>query len=127
MRAVRLHGYHQEPVIDEVPEPTIKSPLDVIVKIGGAGVCRTDLHIIEGQWDEAMAPPLPVHHRSRERRLGARGRVSGDQRAGRRHGHPAPDTDVRAVPRVPGRPGHALHQQHLPGPRHATAAWRNTC
>ena len=22
-------------------------------------MCRTDLHIIEGQWAEAMAPPLP--------------------------------------------------------------------
>ena len=59
MKAVRLHGYHQEPVIDEVPEPTIKTPLDVIVKIGGAGVCRTDLHIIEGQWEAAMNPTLP--------------------------------------------------------------------
>jgi len=29
------------------------------VKIGGAGVCRTDLHIIEGQWADAMAPTLP--------------------------------------------------------------------
>ena len=37
----------------------ISGPLDVIVKIGGAGVCRTDLHIIEGQWDAAMGPPLP--------------------------------------------------------------------
>jgi NAD+-dependent secondary alcohol dehydrogenase Adh1 len=34
-------------------------PLDVVVKIGGAGVCRTDLHIIEGQWDAAMHPALP--------------------------------------------------------------------
>jgi len=59
MKAVRLHGYHQEPVVEEVPEPTIKTPLDVIVKIGGAGVCRTDLHIIDGQWAAAMAPPLP--------------------------------------------------------------------
>ncbi|RBY78432.1 NAD(P)-dependent alcohol dehydrogenase [Blastococcus sp. TF02-09] len=59
MRAVRLHGYHQKPVIDEVPEPTITGPLDVIVRIGGAGVCRTDLHIIEGQWDAAMDPGLP--------------------------------------------------------------------
>ena len=31
----------------------------MIVKIGGAGVCRTDLHIIEGQWDAAMNPTLP--------------------------------------------------------------------
>ncbi len=59
MKAVRLHKFHSTPVIDEVPEPTITGPLDVIVKIGGAGVCRTDLHIIEGQWDAAMGTPLP--------------------------------------------------------------------
>src|SRR6188768_3641871 len=59
MRAGRLHKYHQDPVVEEVPEPTIAGPLDVVVKIGGAGVCRTDLHIMEGQWDEAMHPDLP--------------------------------------------------------------------
>ena len=59
MNAVRIHGYHQQPVVDEVPEPSVKGPLDVVVKIGGAGVCRTDLHIIEGQWDAAMHPALP--------------------------------------------------------------------
>jgi NAD+-dependent secondary alcohol dehydrogenase Adh1 len=59
MKAVRLHKFHSTPVIDEVPEPKITGPLDVIVKIGGAGVCRTDLHIIEGQWDAAMGTPLP--------------------------------------------------------------------
>jgi NAD+-dependent secondary alcohol dehydrogenase Adh1 len=47
------------PVVDEVPEPALRGPLDVIVKIGGAGVCRTDLHIMEGQWDAAMHTPLP--------------------------------------------------------------------
>jgi NAD+-dependent secondary alcohol dehydrogenase Adh1 len=59
MKAVRLHGYHQQPVVEDVPEPTVEGPLDVVVKIGGAGVCRTDLHIIEGQWAEAMHPSLP--------------------------------------------------------------------
>ena len=59
MKAVRLHKFHSAPVVDDVPEPTITGPLDVIVKIGGAGVCRTDLHIIEGQWDAAMGTPLP--------------------------------------------------------------------
>ena len=59
MKAVRLHAFHQAPVIDEVPEPEISGPLDVIVRIGGAGVCRTDLHIIDGQWDAAMGTPLP--------------------------------------------------------------------
>jgi NAD+-dependent secondary alcohol dehydrogenase Adh1 len=59
MKAVRLHAFHDRPRIDEIPEPAITGPLDVIVRIGGAGVCRTDLHIIEGQWDAAMGTPLP--------------------------------------------------------------------
>ena len=59
MKAVRLHAYNEQPTVDEVPEPTVKGPLDVVVKVGGAGVCRTDLHIILGQWDEAMNPSLP--------------------------------------------------------------------
>jgi NAD+-dependent secondary alcohol dehydrogenase Adh1 len=59
MKAIRLHGYQEQPVVDDVPEPSVKGPLDVVVKIGGAGVCRTDLHIIEGQWAAAMHPALP--------------------------------------------------------------------
>lgn len=59
MKAVRLHKYHRQPVVEEVPEPTVKGPLDVVVKIGGAGVCRTDLHIIEEQWAEKTGVSLP--------------------------------------------------------------------
>ena len=59
MKAVRVHAYHADPVIDDIAEPKLEGPLDVIVKIGGAGVCRTDLHILEGQWAQAMAPTLP--------------------------------------------------------------------
>jgi NAD+-dependent secondary alcohol dehydrogenase Adh1 len=59
MRSVRVHGYHRDPSLDEIPEPELAGPMDVIVRIGGAGVCRTDLHILEGQWAEAMEPTLP--------------------------------------------------------------------
>ena len=59
MKAVRLHAYNSQPTVDEVDEPKVAGPLDVVVKIGGAGVCRTDLHIILGQWDERMHPTLP--------------------------------------------------------------------
>jgi NAD+-dependent secondary alcohol dehydrogenase Adh1 len=59
MRAVRLHRYHEDPSIDEIPEPEPTGPLDVVVKVGGGGVCRTDLHIIEGQWDAVQHPQLP--------------------------------------------------------------------
>ena len=59
MKAVRLHHYHEQPTIDQVDEPKITGPFDVIVRIGGAGLCRTDLHIIEGQWAEKQHPTLP--------------------------------------------------------------------
>ena len=39
--------------LENVPDPKIEKASDVIVRIGGAGVCRTDLHIIEGVWREA--------------------------------------------------------------------------
>ncbi|HEX8858044.1 MAG TPA: NAD(P)-dependent alcohol dehydrogenase [Actinomycetes bacterium] len=59
MKSVRLHHYQQHPLVEDTPEPTISDPLDVIVKIGGAGLCRTDLHIIEGQWASRSNVTLP--------------------------------------------------------------------
>jgi NAD+-dependent secondary alcohol dehydrogenase Adh1 len=59
MKAVRLHEYGDRPVVEEVAEPEITDPLEVIVRIGGAGLCRTDLHIIEGQWKEKSGVELP--------------------------------------------------------------------
>ncbi|MEO6702302.1 MAG: NAD(P)-dependent alcohol dehydrogenase [Jatrophihabitantaceae bacterium] len=59
MKAVQLSKYHSAPELVEIADPTITGPLDVIVKIGGAGVCRTDLHIIEGQWEPKTNVPLP--------------------------------------------------------------------
>jgi NAD+-dependent secondary alcohol dehydrogenase Adh1 len=59
MKAVRLHSYGERPAVEEVAEPGITDPLDVIVRIGGAGLCRTDLHIIEGQWKEKSGVELP--------------------------------------------------------------------
>ncbi|OYR08362.1 NAD(P)-dependent alcohol dehydrogenase [Brucella grignonensis] len=54
--------------LQDVPDPQIKKSTDVIVRIGGAGVCRTDLHIIEGIWRPHMDPdgdsllPLVMGH-----------------------------------------------------------------
>jgi NAD+-dependent secondary alcohol dehydrogenase Adh1 len=59
MKAVRLFEYHQLPKVTDVPEPNITGPHDVVVRIGGAGLCRTDLHIIEGQWAEKSGVTLP--------------------------------------------------------------------
>jgi NAD+-dependent secondary alcohol dehydrogenase Adh1 len=42
MKAVRLHAFNELPRVEDVPEPTVTGPFDVIVRIGGAGLCRTD-------------------------------------------------------------------------------------
>ena len=59
MKAVRLHAYDEPPVVEQVPEPKATGPFDVVVEIGGAGLCRTDLHIIKGQWAERSGVRLP--------------------------------------------------------------------
>src|SRR5205809_3853435 len=45
MKAVRLHRYEERPVVEGVAEPEAKGPYDVVVRVGGAGLCRTALHI----------------------------------------------------------------------------------
>jgi NAD+-dependent secondary alcohol dehydrogenase Adh1 len=59
MRAVQVVDYHQNLEMAEIPVPEVTGPFDVIVKIGGAGVCRTDLHILEGQWVDRSGVTLP--------------------------------------------------------------------
>lgn len=59
MRAVQVVGYHQDLQMTEVAIPEPVGPFDVVVRIGGAGVCRTDLHILEGQWAEKTGVELP--------------------------------------------------------------------
>lgn len=65
MKAAVMHQYDEQlknpewVVYQEVPDPQITNPSDVIVRIGGAGVCRTDLHVIEGIWRNHADTTLP--------------------------------------------------------------------
>jgi NAD+-dependent secondary alcohol dehydrogenase Adh1 len=59
MKAARLHAYHEDLKVEEIAEPKLTGPLDVVVRIGAAGLCRTDLHIQEGQWAEKSGVVLP--------------------------------------------------------------------
>ena len=54
MKAAQLHEFHAPLVIEQVPDPVVTAPFDVIVRIGAAGLCRTDLHVWEGQFDAAQ-------------------------------------------------------------------------
>src|ERR687898_1614889 len=59
MKAARLHAYREALKLEEIGDPQITGPLDVVVRIGAAGLCRTDLHIQEGQWAEKSGVVLP--------------------------------------------------------------------
>jgi NAD+-dependent secondary alcohol dehydrogenase Adh1 len=65
MKAAVLHQYDTSlsssdfVALEEVAEPEIQNETDVIVRIGGAGVCRTDLHVIEGVWRQKVDVKLP--------------------------------------------------------------------
>lgn len=62
MKAFRL-GSYKVPFnaaamqFEEIPDPTVSGPFDVIVKIAGAGVCRTDLHLVEAVWRDGLGDP----------------------------------------------------------------------
>lgn len=45
MRALRLTAWQHDPDLVEVPDPT-PGPGEVVVRIGGAGACHSDLHLL---------------------------------------------------------------------------------
>ena len=65
MKAAVLEKYDEALTSEEfvryqdVADPKIDKPTDVIVRIGGAGVCRTDLHVVEGIWRNQVEVALP--------------------------------------------------------------------
>ena len=48
MKAVVFHG-EGDVRVEEVPEPTLTEPDDVLVKVRTAAICGSDLHVIEGR------------------------------------------------------------------------------
>ena len=47
MKALCWHG-HGDVRVDTVPDPELKSPGDVIIKVTAAGICGSDLHLLDG-------------------------------------------------------------------------------
>ncbi len=61
MRAMRLEGAG-EPLRqrDNLPMPT-PGPGEVLLRVGACGVCRTDLHILDGELAHPKLPLVPGH------------------------------------------------------------------
>jgi NAD+-dependent secondary alcohol dehydrogenase Adh1 len=63
MRAALLREYHRPLELVERPLPEPQGPRDVVVRVGGAGVCQTDLHAIDGLMEPAgVRLPLVLGH-----------------------------------------------------------------
>lgn len=59
MRAARMHAYKQPLVIEEVPVPDIQ-PSEVLVRVEAAGMCRTDVQMLDGYFREALDLAFPA-------------------------------------------------------------------
>ena len=55
MRAVRYHGPKQPLALEEVPRPEPGSG-EVLVRVGAAGICHTELHFLSGLLNLGVAP-----------------------------------------------------------------------
>ena len=64
MRAARLH--RTAPVesgplaVEDAPAPIV-GPDDVLVRVNVCGICRTDLHVVEGELPQRRVPLVPGH------------------------------------------------------------------
>jgi NAD+-dependent secondary alcohol dehydrogenase Adh1 len=63
VRAALLREYDRPLELIERAEPEPTAARDVVVRVGGAGVCATDLHAIDGAMEPAgLKPPVVLGH-----------------------------------------------------------------
>lgn len=60
MRAMVFHWAGQPLQLCEVPVPEAESD-QVLLRVKACGICRTDLHIVDGELDEPLLPLIPGH------------------------------------------------------------------
>lgn len=60
LKAAILRTAKQPLHIEETPKP-VPAPGQVLLKVRACGVCRTDLHIVEGELPPRMQPLIPGH------------------------------------------------------------------
>ena len=85
MRAFQLVGFGKRAEFRDVAEPE-PGPGEVLIRVGGAGACHSDLHLMD-DFSEGMLPvESAVHARSRERGLDRGSRPRRDRLRDRRAG-----------------------------------------
>lgn len=59
MKAARMHGYNKPLVLEDVPVPDI-APNEALVRVGAAGMCRTDVQLVDGYFRQYAEPGFPL-------------------------------------------------------------------
>jgi propanol-preferring alcohol dehydrogenase len=59
MLCARIHAYQKPLVVEDIPKPSDANGEAVLVRIGAAGLCHSDLHLINGEWKDAIPLALP--------------------------------------------------------------------
>src|SRR5881409_2678110 len=60
MRAMVLDAPRQPLVAKDIPAPH-PGPGEVRIRVGACGVCRTDLHVVDGELPNPKLPIIPGH------------------------------------------------------------------
>jgi len=60
MRAMVLRAIHKPLVIEERGRPA-PGPGDLLIRVEACGVCRTDLHVVDGELPDQPVPIVPGH------------------------------------------------------------------
>ena len=85
MLAMRYHGRGEPLRLDEVPRPE-PGPGQVLIRVTACGVCRTDLHVVDGDLTDPKLPIVPGHEIVG--RIESLGRQTGGLEVGQRVGVP---------------------------------------
>ena len=60
MRAMIFKGRGQPLELQELPTP-VAGPGQIRIKVSACGICRTDLHVVDGDLKEPVLPLIPGH------------------------------------------------------------------
>lgn len=60
MRAMVLQQPGEALQLQTLPMPKVK-PGQILLKVSACGICRTDLHVVDGELSEAKLPIIPGH------------------------------------------------------------------
>ncbi|MFA5959465.1 MAG: zinc-dependent alcohol dehydrogenase family protein [Tatlockia sp.] len=60
MHAMVMEKGHQELIFKEIEKPAPK-PNEVLIKVSACGICRTDLHVLDGELKNPVLPLVPGH------------------------------------------------------------------